>query len=67
MFSKRLKELRIEKGVTAKAVAEAINLSRNAILNYEHGIREPSLEILKLICDYFDVPADYLIGRIDSY
>lgn len=67
MFKERLKELRIEKGVSAKAISESINLSRNAIYNYEQGIREPSLEILIRLCDYFDVSADYLIGRSDDY
>jgi transcriptional regulator with XRE-family HTH domain len=66
-FSKKLKELRNEKKLTCKEVAEAIGLTKNAITNYESGIREPSLPILKSLCDFYDVTADYLIGRTDSY
>ena len=66
-FGAKLKELRIEKGLTCQAVASAIGLTKNAITNYESGIREPSLSTLKSICDFFDVSADYLIGRSDGY
>lgn len=34
---------------------------------YEAGLREPSIECLKKLCDLFEVSADYLIGRSDSY
>lgn len=66
-LSEKLKELRLEKNLTQKQVAQLLGLTQNAIGNYEAGIREPSLSTLKQICDLFDVPADYLIGRIDSY
>lgn len=66
-FGEKIKELRLEKNMTCQAVASAVGLTKNAITNYETGIREPSLETLKSLCDLFDVSADYLIGRIDSY
>lgn len=67
MFSQRLKELRIEKGIGQKEIANFLNITRSGYSNYEQGTREPSLELLKLICDFFDVSADYLIGRSDNY
>ena len=67
MFATRLKELRIERNLKLKDVSSAVNLSIRAISNYEQGIREPSLEILKLLCIFFDVSADYLIGLSDNY
>ena len=66
-MNERLKQLRTEKGLRLKDVAEAVGLTIRAISNYEQGIREPSIEILKSLCDYFDVSADYLIGRTDNY
>ena len=60
-----MKELRLSKNLTLKQVADAIGLTRNAISNYEANIREPSLSVLKSLCDFFDVSADYLIGRSD--
>jgi len=64
-LGQKLKELRNSRNLTAREVAEAVGLTRNAIINYESDTREPSLQILKKLCDFFDVSADYLIGRND--
>ena len=45
-FSERLKELRLSSGLTQKEVAEKVGLTKNALGNFEAGIREPSLNIL---------------------
>lgn len=66
-LGKKLKELRIARGLTCVSVASAVGLTKNAITNYELGIREPSLSTLKALCDFYDVSADYLIGRTDNY
>lgn len=66
-FNERLKELRLEKGTKQKDVAEYIGLTTKAYCFYELGKREPSIQTLSKLCDYFDVSADYLIGRSDSY
>lgn len=66
-FAARLKQLRVEKGETLKIVAEALELSLPCYAHYEQGIREPSLATIVKMCDYFNVPADYLLGRIDDY
>lgn len=66
-FNQKLQELRKEKGLLQKEAADMMKISRTAYSNYEQGIRQPSFEILKIICDFYDVTADYLIGRTDSY
>ncbi len=66
-FNENLRELRIAKGVPQKDVAAYIGLTQKAYCFYELGTREPSIETLNKLCDYFDVSADYLIGRTDSY
>ena len=66
-FANRLKQLRLSNNFTLKEVSSAIGMSLMAYAHYEHGDREPSIETLKKICDFFDVPADYLIGRAESY
>ena len=63
----RLKQLRREKGLTQKQVANAIGVVPTAITNYESGIREPSIAVLKKLCLFYDVSADYLIGLSDDY
>lgn len=59
----RLKELRKEKGMTQKEVAEKINISQSAYAFYETAKKEPKIETLKKIADLFKVSLDYLTGR----
>lgn len=67
MLNQRLKELRNEKNFTLKFVAEQLNVTIRTICRYEDGSREPSISMLKTLCDFYDVSADYLIGRTDDY
>ncbi len=66
-MNERLKEIRLEKGLTIKDVCTALGLTISAYAHYEQGIREPSITMLKKICIFFGVSADYLIGLTDSY
>ena len=67
IFAIRLKEQRTEKGYTLRYVAKQFNVTIRSICRYESGEREPSIDMLKQFCDFYDVSADYLIGRADSY
>ncbi len=62
-LSTKLKDLRLSKNLTLKSTAEHLGLSLGAYAHYEQGIREPSLAVLVKICDFFEVSADYLLGR----
>lgn len=66
-FCKKLKTLRLEKGLTQKQVSIQLEVTDSCYRNYELGIREPSLDVLKKICQVFDVSADYLLGLVDFY
>ena len=63
----RLRELRLEKGLRLKDVAEAMGVTLRTISNYEAGIREPSLDMLVKLCKFFEVSSDYLLGLPDEY
>lgn len=67
IFGRRLNELRLSKSLKIKDVAAEIGLSPMAYNHYEWGDREPSLDVLIKLCELFDVSADYLIGRTDSF
>lgn len=60
---KKLRRLRIERGLYQKEVADAVGLSRDAITKYETGERTPSRAALERLADFYEVPADYLLGR----
>lgn len=63
----RLKELRIERGLKLKEVAEYMNVTIRAISRYEDGTREPSVDMIVKFCKLYNVSADYLLGLTDSY
>lgn len=63
----RLKELRIERGLKLREVAQQMNVTIRAISRYEDGTREPSIEMIIKFCKLYDVSADYLLGLTDSY
>lgn len=62
----RLKELRNEKNVIQKDIAAHFSISTLAYQRYEYGDREPNLEKLIALADYFNVSLDYLVGRSDD-
>lgn len=63
---KRLKELRIKRGLQQKEVAADLQISKSAISQYEAGNREPDFELLKKLADYYYVSIDYLLERTDD-
>ncbi len=64
-FSQRLKEMRVEKGLTQMQLAQATHVSQTAISGYEIGRNRPTDEIIIVFCQYFHVSADYLLGLVD--
>ncbi|KLU66716.1 HTH-type transcriptional regulator ImmR [Desulfosporosinus acididurans] len=61
-LGKRLRGLRLAKGLKQDELAEKISIARGSIGNYETGARTPDAEILLKFADFFDVSADYLLG-----
>ena len=62
-FGKLLTELRKEKGVLQRDVADHLNMTVSTISNYEKGVHLPDLNTLIQLADYFDVSTDYLLQR----
>ncbi len=59
----RIKQLREEKKLSQLEFAKKINLTQQSISLYEKGDREPSLDVLVSISDFFHVSTDYLLGK----
>lgn len=59
----KLREIRLIRKRTQEEVSDAVGCSVSAYSRYESGAREPSLDMLAALADYFDVSADYLLGR----
>lgn len=56
-----LKNIRIAKKMNQQKVAYDLNISRESLSYYENGKREPSLELLVNMSQYFNVSINYLI------
>ena len=56
-----LKNIRIAKNMNQQKVAYDLNISRESLSYYENGKREPSLELLVNMSQYFNVSINYLI------
>lgn len=64
-IAQRLKEVREEKGLSQKKLAQEIGFKQSAISMWETGARTPDLYCLMSLCVYFQVSADYLLGLVD--
>jgi len=65
-FSEVLSSLRREKGLSQRRAAADLGVSQALLSHYENDAREPKLEFVIKACNYYDVPADYILGRTDS-
>lgn len=59
----RLHDLRKERSLTVKELGAKLHLAESTISGYEAGNRTPDLEVVNKLADFFEVSADYLMGR----
>ena len=62
ILGQRLKELREERGLTQKEVADALNIHSVTYLHYEKDQREPPLSLLADMAKFYGESVDYLLG-----
>ena len=65
-FSANLKKLRKKAGLSQSALAKKLNVSQTAIYYWENGKREPDLDMLFKISDYFNTDVPMLLGLNDN-
>lgn len=65
-FSDRFKQLRKERGLTQQGLATELGFTKSSVNMYERGEREPGLESLETIADFFNVDMDYLLGASNT-
>lgn len=64
-FEELLEELRSDKKMTQKDLANVLHVSVGTISNYERDVYYPEIEKLINLADYFHVTIDYLLGRCE--
>ena len=62
-FPRIITFLRRERGLSQKQAAKDLGISQSLLSHYEKGIRECGLDFLIRAADYYEVSADYLLGR----
>ena len=66
ILGERLRALRKERHLTQHDMADVLDISFNSYCRYEKNEREPMVPTIVAMADYFNVSADYLLGRTDS-
>ena len=62
-FPQTLSALRKQRNISQRKAAADLNISQALLSHYENGAREPGLNFVCRVCDYYCVSADYLLGR----
>ena len=66
MHFQRLEDIRSDKDLTQKEVAEILNMRPEVYRRYEKGIREIPVWALIKLADYYETSTDYILGRTDN-
>lgn len=61
-FGDRLREARLEKGLTQEQLAKEIGVAKSTLTGYEKGNREPDVFKIRRILEILDIDSDYLFG-----
>lgn len=61
-YIERIRELREDNDLTQKQVAEVLGTSQTMYARYERGANELPIRHLVTLCQFYNVPADFLLG-----
>ena len=63
MKYENIRNLRIDRGITQKTIAEYLNIKQNTYSQYEIGVLNYPVDVVVKLADYYKVSTDYLLGR----
>ena len=66
MLGERLRQLRRERKVSQKELAEYLGISVRGYQFYESEDNEPNIKMLTALADFYGVTIDYLVGRSEE-
>lgn len=61
-FSEKLRLLREERELNQTQLGQAVGMTQRKISYLESGKYEPGLDDIRMLCKFFNVSADYLLG-----
>ena len=62
MYQNRLRDLREDRDLKQRHLAEFLNCSQQVYSNYELGQRDIPTDVLIRLSDFYNVSVDYLLG-----
>lgn len=62
----KLHALRKLKGVTLEQISDETDISVSSLSRYEKGERNPKINTIRTLAEYFGVSSDYLEGRYET-
>ena len=63
MYQNRLRDLREDKDMNQKALADMLRVHQTTYSDYELGKLNIPISTLHLLADFYNVSIDYLLGR----
>lgn len=65
VIGKRIYELRTDKGLSQVKLGEKLSVSQDTISLWEKSKSYPSVEMVILLSEIFEVSCDYILGVVD--
>lgn len=65
IIGKRIKELRLDAGISLQKLANEIGVDKHAIIYWEQEVNEPKASYIIKLAKFFNVTTDYLLGLSD--
>ena len=65
-YNEKLRQLRVESGMSQDDLAEKLHVARQTISKWEQGVNEPDIFTLKQYAQIFNVSLDELVGDVEQ-
>ena len=65
-YYERIKNLRIDSDKSQREIADILGTEQSYYAKYENGKRPLPIDRLKILCEYYNVSADYILGLSEN-
>lgn len=65
-YQKKIKDMRTDNDKKQSEIAEVLNVTQSNYSKYERNERQLTIDQLAILCEYYNVSADYFLGFIDE-
>ena len=65
-YYKRIKEIREDRDIQQKEIAEILQTDQSYYSKYERGLHPMTADQIIILCKYYNLSADYMLGLIND-